>query len=151
MSHDIRKKIHMGCKQLGLNEDARKALQLQVTGKASTKDMTDGDMLKVVKRLENDGFKATSKGGKKRALAPRADLRLVHVLWSKLGAAGVLKDKSRKGLNAFIRKQFGNAWANVPIDVDQMRDAKEINDVINALKAWGAREGIDFDWSQHQR
>ncbi|WP_282094334.1 gp16 family protein [Epibacterium ulvae] len=149
MSHALRKKIHMGCRQLGLDTDARKALQLQVTGKSSTSDMSDGDMRLVIKRLEQDGFKPTSKGGKKHGLAPRRDVRLIHKLWSTLGEAGVLEDPSRAGLNAFIRKTFGKTWGNVPLDVDSLNDRKEISDVINALKDWGRRKGVDFDWGRH--
>jgi len=99
-------------------------------------DMTEADLNAVLSRLKQDGFK-TSLSGKKHAKASRADLRLVHVLWRKLGEAGQLRDPSRKGLNKFIRARFENAWSNVPADVDMMRDHAEIDQVIQALKSWG--------------
>ncbi|MVO16833.1 gp16 family protein [Parasedimentitalea huanghaiensis] len=150
MSRALQQKIHIGCRQLHLDADARRALQLAVTGKASMKDMSDTDLLKVLKRLEKDGFKPSSKGSKKHKAAPRADLRLVHVLWGKLSDAGALHDPSRKGLNKFIRDQFGKAWGSIPADIDMLRDGVKINAVIQALKAWGSRADIDFDWSEHQ-
>jgi phage gp16-like protein len=150
MSRALQTKIHVGCKELGLDGDARQALQLAVTGKASMKDMTEADLNAVLNRLKQDGFKVNS-NGKKHAKASRADLRLIHVLWRKLGEAGKLRDPSRKGLNTFIRERFGKAWSNVPADVDMMRDHQEIDQVIQALKAWGQRVDIDFDWSDHQK
>jgi phage gp16-like protein len=151
MSRALQQKIHVGCRQLGLNSDARRALQVVVTGKASMKDMDDADLLKVLNRLKKDGFKASSKGSKRHKAAPRPDLRLAHVLWAKLGEAGALRDPSRAGLNKFIRDQFGNVWGSVPADIDMLRDHKQINAVIQALKAWGARAGIDFDWLEHRK
>jgi len=150
MSRALQRRIHVGCKELGLDSDARKALQLVVTGKASMTDMTEADLNAVLSRLKQDGFK-TSSSGKKHPKASRADLRLVHVLWRKLGDAGQLRDPSRKGLNKFIRARFEQTWHNVPADVDMMRDHAEIDQVIQALKSWGKRVDIDFDWSEHQR
>jgi phage gp16-like protein len=150
MSRALQTKIHVGCKELGLDGDARQALQLAVTGKASMKDMTEADLNAVLNRLKQDGFKVNS-NSKKHAKASRADLRLIHVLWRKLGEADKLRDPSRKGLNTFIRERFGKAWSNVPADVDMMRDHQEIDQVIQALKAWGQRVDIDFDWSDHQK
>jgi phage gp16-like protein len=150
MSRALQRKIHVGCRELGLDSDARKELQLIVTGKASMTDMSEADLTAVLNRLKQDGFKASS-GIRKHAKASRPDLRLVHVLWRKLGEAGQLRDASRAGLNKFIRSRFGNAWNNVPADVDMMRDHAEIDQVIQALKSWGQRADIDFDWSDHQK
>jgi phage gp16-like protein len=151
MSRALQQKIHVGCRQLGLDSDARRALQVVVTGKASMRDMDDADLLKVLKRLKKDGFNASSKATEKHKAAARPDLRLVHVLWAKLGEAGELRDPTRAGLNKFIRDQFGNTWGSVPADIDMLRDHKQINAVIQALKAWGARAGIDFDWAEHRK
>jgi phage gp16-like protein len=148
MSRTLQLKIHVGCRALGLDSEARKALQLIVTGKASMTDMTEADLNAVLNRLKQDGFKASSGTiSKKHAKAARPDLRLVHVLWRKLGEAGQLRDASRAGLNTFIRSRFGKAWSNVPADVDMMRDHAEIDQVIQALKSWGQRADIDFDWA----
>lgn len=150
MSRALQQKIHVGCRELGLDSGARRELQLVVTGKASMKDMTEAELNSVLNRLKQDGFKIRS-GGKKHAQASRADLRLIHVLWRKLGEAKKLRDPSRKGLNKFIRERFGKAWNNVPADVDMMRDHSEIDQVIQALKSWGQRADIDFAWEDHQR
>jgi len=111
-------------------------------------DMDDSDMQKVIERLKKNGFKSSSKSRSKRPLAPRSDLRLVHVLWKKLGEAGVLERPDRAGLNAFVRKTFGESWGSVPTDIDALTDADQINAVIRALKAWGQRAQIDFDFGR---
>ncbi|UWQ31271.1 regulatory protein GemA [Leisingera sp. M527] len=150
MTRALQQKIHVGCRELGLDSDGRRDLQLAVTGKASMKDMTEAELNSVLRRLKSDGFKASS-GGKKHKLAPRADLRLIHVLWRGLGAAGELRDPSRKGLNKFNRARFGNTWQSVPADVDMLRQHDQIDQVIQALKSWGKRADIDFAWEDHQR
>lgn len=140
----LQKMIHIGCKQLGIDADTRRDLQLVLTGKASMSDMTDPELRCMLDGLKARGFKAGFKTGSKGRIAPapRADLRLVHVLWSQLGQAGKLKQPGRAGLNAFLRSRFAQKWQSVPIDIDALRDAGQINDVIRALKDWCKREGI---------
>jgi phage gp16-like protein len=145
MTEQLRKTIFVGCRQLGLDTETRRDLQLVATGKASMSDMSVSELNSVLAALKKrgfePGFKAASKGRFKKA-APRADLRYVHVLWGMLGKAGKLKKKGRDGLNAFVRSRFESKWKSVPIDIDALRDADQINDVTRALKDWCKREGI---------
>ncbi len=138
----LQRMIFAGCRELGLDEDARHDLQLAATGKASLSEMSEAELKLVVDRLKQSGFKPDFKGGKRQAAAPRGDLRFIHVLWRLLGDANALRDPSRAGLNAFIRTSFGKNWGTVPADVDMLRDAAKIDQVVQALKAWTAREGI---------
>lgn len=145
MNHrNLQRMIHVGCKQLGLDTETRRDLQLVATGKASMADMTEAELKAVLEALKQRGFKAGFKGAGKgrRAPAPRADLRLVHVLWGKLGAAGHLERPDRAGLNAFLRSRFEGKWQSVPLDIDVLRDHAQINDVIRALKDWCKRKGV---------
>lgn len=136
----LRRQIHVGCKQLGLDDETRHDLQLAATGKASMKDMSEGDMRKVLDALKQRGFKTST--GRKRKRAPRADVRYCHVLWGLLYKAGHARIGGAEGLNAFVRSRFENTWGHVPIDIDAMTEAGEINDVIRALKDWCGRNGI---------
>ncbi|MBB96944.1 MAG: GemA protein [Rhodobacteraceae bacterium] len=143
----LQKMIHVGCRELGLDTDLRCELQLQVTGKASMSDMTDAELNAVLSDLKSRGFEPGYKGrskGRGKTLAPRADLRLIHVLWRELRVAGALKRPDRDGLNAFIRSRFEGKWQFVPLDVDALRDAGQINDVIRALKDMCHRHGVDL-------
>lgn len=147
MTLALKKLIHVGARTLGLDADTRHDLQLVATGKASLADMTEAELEKVVAAMKARGF--TPSGGRaakgRRAAAPRGDIRFCHVLWGKLHRAGAVDQQGATGLNAFIRKRFGDAWGAAPMDVDQMRDAKQIATVIEALKGMCKRAGIDID------
>ncbi|MCA8880371.1 MAG: regulatory protein GemA [Rhodobacteraceae bacterium] len=145
MSRALQKLIHAGCRELGIDADTRHDLQLATTGKASLSEMTEAELQLVVDRLKEKGFRPVARGGGRREQAPRADLRLIHVLWSALGRAGKLEKPGRAGLNAFIRRRFGAAWGSVPADIDMLRDHARISAVIEALKQWCDREGVPFD------
>lgn len=148
----LKRMIHVGCRELGLDHDTRRGLQLLETGKESMAEMTEAELRKVISALQKRGFKpygsawfTSRKGGKPgkgHPSAPRGDLRFVHVLWSLLGKAGVLDKPGRAGLNAFIRTRFGAHWQSVPIDVDALRDPKQISDVTRALKDMCQRNGV---------
>lgn len=149
MTAGLIRTIQVGCKQLGIDAEDRRAMQLHLVGKASLSDMSDDERARVLEALKEKGFKPHSKGRFKPA--PRRDLRLVHVMWTALGNAGVLTQPGRVGLNAFIRSRFEKSWGSVPRDVDDLRDHDRIATVIDALKAWIEREGVDFDWDQVRR
>ncbi|RWR31374.1 regulatory protein GemA [Sinirhodobacter populi] len=143
-ARNLQRMIHVGCKQLGLDNDTRRDLQLVATGKASMADMSEADLQKVIEALKKrgfkTGFKASAKGS--RAPAPRADLRYLHVLWRLLAEAGAIREPSRTGLNTFIRARFEGHWSFVPIDVDALRAPAQISDVTRALKDMCRRAGI---------
>ncbi|MEH7830359.1 gp16 family protein [Gemmobacter denitrificans] len=140
----LQRTIHAGCKQLGLDDDTRRALQLVATGKDSLAAMTETELQQVVQALRQRGFKPGVKPGAKGRYkpAPRADLRMIHALWGALGRAGKLQKPGRDGLNAFLRSRFERTWGAVPIDVDAMTDWTQISAVIDALKDWCRREGV---------
>lgn len=136
----IKRMIHVGCKQLGLDNETRHDLQLMATGKASMRDMTEEDLHKVVSALKDRGFKV--KSGGRRKPAPRRGVRYCHVLWRLLHEADVVRVGGPSGLNAFVRARFERTWGHVPIDIDAMTEAREINDVIEALKEMCRRHNI---------
>ena len=142
MSAALIRKVHVACRQLGLDEETRRDLQRQVTGVDSLSAMSEPQLKAVLKTLENRGFKPSKKAGHKGA--PRADLRFAHKLWTLLGEAGALDVPGRAGLNAFIRRRFGGHWGAVPADIDMLTEAAQIADVIDALKAMCRRAGVDL-------
>ena len=146
-SRALQRTIHAACRELGLDTEARHDLQLLVTGKASMSDMTEAELEAMLARLKADGFQHRP-ARKPRREAPRADLRYAHVLWGLLSRAGKVKKPGRDGLNAFVRSRFEGKWKSVPIDIDALREAGQINDVIRALKDWCAREGIPTERSR---
>jgi hypothetical protein len=144
MTRALVKLVHVGCRELGIDGETRRDLQLLVTGKASTTEMTQADLTKLVQALKDRGFAPSGGAKAKRPAASRGDVRFCHVLWGKLLAAGAVDKAGAAGLNAFIRVRFEQAWGAVPIDIDAMRDSRQIATVIEALKAMCARAGIDL-------
>lgn len=149
---NLQRTIHLACRQLGLDTDTRRDLQLVATGKSSMAEMTEAELQAVVAALKERGFKPGFKGAVKpgsnrrwHAPAPRADLRMIHALWAQLGRAGALRTPGRAGLNAFIRIRFEKKWGHVPLDVDALREWSQISDVLDALKDWCRRTGIEIE------
>lgn len=143
MNRTLQRAIFGACRTLGLGQEERRDLQLAVTGKDSLSQMDDAQMRAVLARLDGMGNGAKRRGA--RPAAPRADLRYIHVLWRLLGEDGALERPGRAGLNAFIRARFERKWQSVPLDIDALRDAAQINDVTRALKDWCARRGISTE------
>ena len=148
----LKRMIHVGCRDLGLDSDVRHDLQLAATGKASLTDMTEAELKAVLDALKKRGFKAGFKGASKgrHAPAPRADLRFIHAMWTLLGNAEAVRQPGRAGLNAFVRSAFEGKWQSVPIDIDALRDPGQIDDVVQALKAMCRRAGIPVSKGQDQ-
>lgn len=142
MASVLLKTIHVGCRDLGLDNETRRELQILVTGKASLAEMSEAERQAVLEALKARGFKPSGGATARRRPATRGDIRFCHVLWGKLVKEGAVAVPGATGLNAFIRQRFENAWGAVPIDVDQMRDWKQIATVIEALKAMCGRAGI---------
>lgn len=145
MSHPQIRLIHVAARDLGLDDDMRRQLQLVTTGKASLAEMTPPELDQVVDALKARGFKPGFKRGRKsRPAAQRGDTRFAHVLWGKLVKAGAVEGSGAEGLNAFVRRRFEKAWGAAPLDVDQMQDAAQIATVIEALKAMCHRAGVEL-------
>jgi hypothetical protein len=138
----LQKLIHAGCRELGIDGETRRDLQLLVTGKASMTEMTEADLESMVQALKDRGFRPSPGAAPRRKAAERGDVRFAHVLWGKLFRAGAVEKVGAAGLNAFIRARFERAWGAAPIDIDAMRDWRQIATVIEALKAMCARAGI---------
>ena len=141
MTRALQKLIHVACRELKIDGETRRDIQAVVTGRDSMSDMTEADLTKLLDHLKAKGFQVAGQRGQRKA-APRADLRYIHVLWRLLGEAGALEQPGRAGLNAFVRNRFEGEWRSVPIDIDALRDAGQINDVTRALKDWCKRAGV---------
>lgn len=145
MTRALQNLVHVGCRELGIDGETRRDLQLVVTGKESMADMTEADLTKLVTALKERGFKPhAGKARAKRPAAKRADTRFAYVLWGKLHKAGAVTQGGAKGLNAFIRARFEKSWGAAVFDIDAMQDYRQIATLIEALKGMCARAGIDL-------
>lgn len=145
MSRALQKLVHVGCRELGIDAETRRDLQLMITGKPSLADMSEAELEQMVAALKERGFTPSGGSRARRPEAPRADVRFCHVMWRLLAEKEAVAVPGAKGLNGFIRARFGAAWGHVPIDIDAMSDWERIADVVNALKAMCRRAGIEVD------
>lgn len=143
MTRALQMLVHVGCRELGIDGETRRDLQLVVTGKPSMLDMDEADLTKLVTALKERGFKPHAGNARaKRPAAKRGDVRFAHVLWGKLHKAGAVNQGGAKGLNAFIRARFEKSWGAAVFDIDAMQDARQIATLIEALKGMCTRAGI---------
>jgi len=143
--------IHVGKKQLGLDEDTYRAMLARVTGKSSLRDMSEGERAAVMREMRRCGFKPVSaRGGRreaddredkkdnkgafkqnlKRGKKPRSSLyKKLQALWIAGYNLGVVRDRTDAGLDGFIARKCGGSEVQA----------------VEALKGWLARE-TPVDW-----
>ena len=131
--------IHVAKKQLGLDEDTYRAVLVNVTGKDSTRAMSEAERQRVVEEMRKRGFTKASSGTRKR-LKGRFAAKL-QALWIAGWNLGIVSERDDAALIAFTKRQTG-------IDhVQFVRDAGDADKAIEALKGWLAREA-GVDWSR---
>jgi hypothetical protein len=124
--------IHVARKQLGLDEDTYRAVALRVTGKSSSKDMSERERGRLLEELRRQGFKPA----KKTLEGPFAAKLQAH--WIALWNLGEVADRRDGPLLAFVKRQTNIDHTRFLVDGDDAAKA------IEALKAWAARAGVEW-------
>ena len=137
--------IHVAQKALGLSADDASALKLAITGKASSADMSEAQRKKYLAHLS---------GLQERAglIAPRPQKRTyvqrnadddqderwgkARALWHALAAAKVVHTNTDAALMAYVKRQ-------TKLEHWRFLNSYQITSVIEALKKWCTRSGID--------
>ncbi len=140
--------IHVAKKQLGLDEETYRSVLVRVTGKDSTRAMSEPERQRVVEEFRKSGFTKAVKGSRTKLEGRFA--KKLQALWIAGWNLGVVADRDDSALVAFVKRQTG-------IDhVRFVRDAEDADKAIEALKGWLAREaGVNWqvdrflpDWTQ---
>lgn len=129
-------KIHVAKKELALADDDYRQILLDSAGRSSAADCTDAELERVLKRLQEIGFKPLVKSGSTRP-AQHPVARKARALWISLYHLGAVRSPDERALEAFARRQLGCErliWAN------QSHGYK----LIEALKAMAEKHG----WQQ---
>lgn len=135
--------VHVGLKQLGIDDATGRDLYERVTGKRSLAAMTETEINRVVQELRDKGFKPATKGAR-RPLEGKF-VKKLQALWIAAWNLGLVKNRDDEALIAFVKRQ-------TKLDhVRFLRDADDARKAIEALKAWMARSaGVnwtdDFGW-----
>lgn len=130
-------KIHVAKKELQLVDDDYRQILLDAAGRTSAADCTEAELERVLKRLEEIGFKPVSKKagpGTSTRPAQHPVARKARALWISLYHLGAVHSPNEKALESFARRQLGCerlVWA------DQSQGFR----LIEALKAMADRHG----------
>lgn len=127
--------IHVGVRQLGLDEDAAREMYARVTGKRSLREMSEGERRRVVEHLRATGFKAVS-GASRKPLSGRY-APILQALWISAWNLGIVRSRDDKALIAFVARQTSIAH------LSWVRDRDDAMKAIEALKSWMRRESGD--------
>lgn len=137
-------KIHIAKKQLGLDEDTYRGLIHHVTGKRSAGDLDSTERRAVLDEMARRGFKpqprdhGRGRRNRPRAAAQHPQAAKARALWLSLYHLGEVRDPAEAAMDSFIARQCGistAAW---------MKDPNDARTVIEALKSWCERAGVDF-------
>lgn len=128
--------IHVGKRELGMDEDTYRDFLKNLTGKRSCSALSE-DQLRIVRdAMKKKGFHVKPKSkGKRAGNAKQPRINKITALWCALADAGVVENKSWEAMEAWCKtKTEGRplAWA----------EPQELNKCIEALKSWSAREGV---------
>lgn len=133
-------KINIACKQLGIDKYGLIADRYSLE---STKQLTRQQTVDLLLHFKTLGWTPTRKkgSGKKSKCSPVYDdpqMRKVVALWITLGKAGVVKNPANYALQNYVKRMTKKAnlrWC----------DGKDLDRIIESLKAWGKREDVDLE------
>ncbi len=126
--------IHVARKQLDLDDDVYRAKLVAITGKSSTKDMTEAERLQVLDAFRKVGFQpASGRVAGRRQLTGRYAKKL-QALWIAGWNLGLVKERDDKAMLAFVKHQTGLDDTRFLHHPDDGRAA------IEGLKGWLKRE-----------
>lgn len=141
---DIRA-IHTLKGKLGLVDDDYRALLVNLTGVASSKDMSQAQRQQVRSHMQSLAERLGLAPSRRAWLAQKGfehkkdvayrQERLVHFLWAQLHRAGVVRDGSRLALAAFCKRVTG-------VDAVRFCNPFQRDALIKALRDWCKKEGV---------
>ncbi|WP_022655584.1 gp16 family protein [uncultured Desulfovibrio sp.] len=119
--------IHVAKNQLGMDDDTYRAFLLDMTGKDSCAKMTPKEHWRILEELKRRGFrKIPAHKGKLLVNDPQA--RKIRALWLTMADCGIVRNRSEKALNGFVRKMTGCTLTDATV--------KQCQAVIEILKNW---------------
>ncbi len=131
--------IHVLSGQIGLDEDTRRGMLAQLTGKRSSKDLTWQERKRVIDHLVSKGAKVTTprKPGRKtgapsRPLDTSAQASKVRALWIALHGLGAVRDPSEAALAGYTKRI-------AKVDALQWATGEQLETLIETLKKWVIR------------
>jgi phage gp16-like protein len=146
--------LNVGRSKLGMQDEDYRALlarhgATEREGQVSATTLSIPALENVLDELKAKGFKPTSKTKPRRpqptniSNASDAQLNLMRHIWGEMGKAGILRDETERGLQAWVRastrRKTGAGYERLeflPHDVAQ--------ELIERLKNWAARANVEL-------
>lgn len=139
--------IHVGKRELGLDDETYRAMLQEVASKVSCSKMSIKELELVVAHMEAKGFKRQAKVGKtgfKRRLSPRsgkakhAEIDKIRAIWITMYQHGIVNDRSEAAINAYA-KRMTSGINGESVDSVNWLDARQAMVVLESLKKWHTR------------
>lgn len=128
--------VHATASRIGIADEDRRSLQLDLTGKASLAQMNLAEIGKVLDAINK---------GRSSARAPKSPQQAkIRALWLSVYYLGAVAHKSDAALNAFISNRFGVSSLRF---VDHIAGPK----IIEGLKDMAIRAGVIWPKAHEQR
>ena len=128
--------IHVGKRELGLDDDVYRALLMGSVQKDSTSAMSVPELERVLERMKRSGFKVRVKASAQprpgRPLAQYPEAKKVRALWLFLHQLGAVKNPSEAALAAYVKRI-------AKVDALQWTNGNQTEALIETLKKWAMR------------
>lgn len=133
------KLIHVGRRELSMDEDTYRAILKDKTGHDSAADCSVPQLERLLGHLKSAGFKvkvSSSTGvqrkGGSRAMADDDQSRMIRGIWLELHSMGIVRDASEAAMASFVCR-------HTKIEALQWLSSKRASSVIEHLKKWRNR------------
>ena len=131
--------IHVGKRELGLDDETYRTLLSGCVAKDSTSTMSVPELERVLERMKRSGFKVRVKSARPpaqsrpgRPLAQYPEARKVRALWLFLHQLGAVKNPSEEALAAYVKRI-------AKVDALQWTNGNQTEALIETLKKWAMR------------
>ena len=136
--------VHVGRRELSLDDEDYRALLESVTGSRSAKGLKAVQLEAVVTAMKGLGFKVKGNTTGRRSPPSAAhvqapEVRKLRAIWITMNNDGLLHDGSEDTLGSFIRRMTANANGGVGINRAEWLTSIQAERVLEALKKWHIR------------
>ena len=128
-------KVHVAKKQLGLDDEAYRAVLRRVTGRDSAAELSEVQLGSVIREFVRLGWK----GGVDLRTGRTPAGRLIRALWRNAS-----REKSEASLRSMIRRVLGLSQDVIPDpDMLTVADASKVIEALKAMKRQAVKRGAD--------
>ena len=136
--------VHVGRRELNLDDEDYRALLESVTGSRSAKGLKAAQLEAVVTAMKGLGFKVKGNTTGRRSPPSSAkvqapEVRKLRAIWITMKQDGLLHDGSEDALGSFIRRMTANANGGAGINRAEWLTSIQAERVLEALKKWHIR------------